>query len=126
MASTDRIERHRLLTERYTAERCHVSEWWNSSGDEAVSLARVRVESGVRTELHRLRHTAERYLILSGRGRVEAGTRVREVGPGDVVVIAPEESQRITNTGSGELAFLAVCTPRFRQDNYESVAETEA
>lgn len=126
MGSADRTGRKRFLKERYTVERCYVSEWWNSNKDKAVSLARVRVEPGVCTELHRLRNTTERYLILSGRGRIQVGTRVREVEPGDVVMIAPDEAQRITNTGSGELGFIVICTPRFRQNNYEAVAETEA
>lgn len=126
MGPANRTERRRFLKERYTAERCYVSEWWNSNKDAAVSIARVRVEPGVHTALHRLSNTTERYLILSGRGRVQVGTSVREVGPGDVVMIAPDESQRITNTGSRELAFLAVCTPRFRQDNYEAVAEPDS
>lgn len=114
------------LAERYAAERCYVSEWWNDDGDEAVSLARVRVEPGVSTELHRLLDTTERYLILSGRGCMETGARVREMGPGDVEVIAAEESQRITNIGNDWLVFLAVCTPRFRQHNYEAVAEPDS
>ena len=113
----------RRLPEYLTAEKCYISEWWNQEDDEAVSIARVRVDPGVRTALHRLRGTTERYMILAGKGRVEVGGRERDVGPGDVVRIEAGESQRITNTGKEKLAFLAVCTPRFRPSCYEPVIE---
>jgi mannose-6-phosphate isomerase-like protein (cupin superfamily) len=35
-----------------------------------------------------------------------------------VTVIAAGERQRITNTGSQDLIFNAVCTPRFKVENY--------
>jgi len=109
------------LRETWLDERCYVSEWWNRHDDEPVSVARVRVEPGVTTALHRLRDITERYLILSGRGRVEVDGRTRDVGPGDRVLIPPGISQRITNTGEKDLGFLAVCTPRFRPDAYEDL-----
>lgn len=56
----------RQLVERFTPERCYITEWWNNVADESVSVARVRVKPGVRTALHRLRGIRERYLILAG------------------------------------------------------------
>ena len=113
----------RRLPEYLAAEKCYISEWLNQEDDAAVSVARVRVDPGVRTALHRLRDTTERYLILAGRGRAEVGGRERDVGPGDVIRIEAGESQRITNTGEDKLTFLAVCTPRFRPSCYEPVIE---
>jgi mannose-6-phosphate isomerase-like protein (cupin superfamily) len=96
----------------------------NSSGDETLSIARARVEPGITTALHRLENTAERYVILDGEGLVEIGQQAPEtVSAGDVVLIPAGSTQRITNTGSGDLVFLALCTPRFRPENY---ASTEA
>ena len=43
------------------------------------------------------------------------------VKPGDVVIIPPMQRQRITNTGAGDLIFLAICNPRFTDACYESV-----
>jgi mannose-6-phosphate isomerase-like protein (cupin superfamily) len=61
-------------------------------------------------------------VILSGRGRVEVGDDLTAlVGHGDVVLIPPGCRQRITNTGDGELVFLAVCTPRYNDAVYEDV-----
>jgi len=113
----------RPMAETCSRERCYIAEWWNDGSDKAVSIARVRVEPGVRTEPHRLRDINERYLILSGHGRMDVAGRSRNVGPGDVVVIAAGETQCITNTGERDLGFLAVCTPRFRPECYEAITE---
>ena len=87
-----------------------------------VSIARARVEPGKTTRWHRLNGTAERYVILSGSGRVEIGELPPEdVSVGDVVLIPPMCRQRITNTGAQDLIFIAVCTPRFSFDVYEDI-----
>ena len=105
--------------EFYTPERCYILELSNSSGDEALSIARARVEPGVTTAFHKVVDTAERYVILEGEGVVELdGQDAESVGVGDVVLIPPGTEQRITNTGDVDLIFLALCTPRFRQENY--------
>ena len=109
-------------TEYFFAEGCFITEGWNTSVDEAVSVARARVEPGVTTRWHRLRGVTERYLILEGRGRVEVGDLPPEnVGPGAVVLIPPGTRQRITNTGDADLIFLAVCTPRFTRTVYQDL-----
>ena len=116
------ILRSRRETEYYTDEGCFILELSNSEEDEAVSMARARVRPGVTTKPHRLRGIAERYLILKGNGRVEVGGLPPEdLVPGDVVLIPPDCPQRITNTGTEDLLFLAVCTPRFTPDSYEAV-----
>ncbi len=112
--------------EFYTPERCHILEMSNSAADEALSIARARVEPGVTTAFHRVRDTAERYVILAGEGRVSLGDQPPEqVGVGDVVLIPPGMVQRISNTSDTDLVFLALCTPRYRPENYEDTdAET--
>jgi mannose-6-phosphate isomerase-like protein (cupin superfamily) len=108
--------------ESYTAEGCYITELSNTSGDPEASIARARVLPGVTTRWHRLIGTTERYVILEGSGRVEVGDEpARDVGPGEVVVIAPLVRQRITNVGTADLIFLAVCTPRFTRECYEDV-----
>lgn len=105
--------------EYFTPEGCHILEMSNSAADESLSVARARVEPGVTTAWHRVRGTAERYVILEGTGEVELeGRRPESVGPGDVVLIPPGHGQRITNSGDEDLVFLALCTPRFREANY--------
>lgn len=109
-------------TEYYTPERCHIDELSNSDTDPAVSIAHARVSAGVTTRWHRLAGIAERYVILSGRGRVEVGELAPQtVGPGDVVLIPPGCRQRIAALGDEELKFLAICTPRFRVEAYADI-----
>lgn len=118
------IRKHDSGSEYFIDEQCYITELSNSQQDPAVSIARVRVQPGVTTRWHRLRDTAERYVILSGEGVVEVGDLPTQiVGPGDVVLIPPLVRQRIRNSGAGELLFLAVCTPRFHPDVYEALED---
>lgn len=104
-------------------EGCFITELSNSADDPEVSIARARVPPGVTTRWHRVKNTVERYVILEGKGRVEVGTRTPEdVGPGDVVLIPGAAPQRISNTGEGDLIFLAICTPRFLPEAYEDIS----
>lgn len=108
--------------EFYTPERCFINELSNSDADAEASIARARVPAGVSTRWHRLNGIAERYVLLSGSGRVEVGSLpAQHVGPGDVVLIPPGCRQRITNLGAEDLIFLAICTPRFRPEAYEDI-----
>jgi len=112
----------RLGTQEYffAAEGCYITELSNTPNDPDVSIARARVEPGVTTAWHRLTGVTERYCILSGTGLAEVGDEPAvNVRSGDVVVIAPMQRQRITNTGEEDLIFLAICNPRFTQECYE-------
>lgn len=109
-------------TEYYFDEGCFILELANSTADGALSIARARVLAGKTTQWHQLNNTIERYVILSGQGVVEIGTlAAQEVNAGDVVIIPAQCRQRITNCGSEDLIFLALCTPRFELVNYNPV-----
>ena len=113
-----------MADEYWFDEGCWISEWWNTSDDPTLSIARARVPAGGATRWHRLKGATERYAILSGRGRVEVGDAPpRDVGPGDVVLIPAGTRQRIANHGSGDLVFLALCTPRFTRADYEDLEQ---
>ena len=108
--------------EFFTPEGCYITELSNIADDPDVSIARARVEPGMTTRWHRLRGTAERYVILKGEALVEVGNQPpQEVTAGDVVLIPPVCRQRITNIGREDLIFLAICTPRFSKEAYEDV-----
>lgn len=114
------ILRKNPAAEYFTPELCHINELSNTANDPALSVARARVAPGIVTRWHRLKDTAERYVILEGHGRIEVGDLPpEEVRPGDVVLIPPLCRQRIANLGPTDLIFLALCTPRFRPENYE-------
>ncbi len=120
MAAT--IKQGSLAQEFYTPERCYITELSNSADDPQLSIARARVAPGVTTCWHLLNQSEERYCIISGTGMVEIGTlAAQQVGAGDVVVIPARCRQRITNIGEDDLLFLAICTPRFRVDDYQDL-----
>jgi len=117
--SAERDAARAAPVEYWFEEGCWINEWWNTSDDPAISVARARVPAGGMTRWHRLTGITERYVILRGRGRVEVGDAPpREVGEGDVVLIPAGARQRIANCGEGDLVFLAICTPRFRFGAY--------
>ncbi len=110
--------------EFYTEEKCYINELSNSDADPSLSIAQAKVKPRVTTNWHRLKNTAERYYILSGTGLVEIGDNAPElISQGDVVLIPPMCRQRITNTGEEDLLFLAICTPRFTPEEYETVKD---
>jgi mannose-6-phosphate isomerase-like protein (cupin superfamily) len=108
-------------SEFFISEGCHIVELSNEPHDD-VSIARARVEPGVTTRWHRLAGIIERYVILEGTGRAEVGDLpAAEVNAGDVVIIPENCRQRIGNTGSKDLIFLAICSPRFEVSAYEDI-----
>lgn len=112
--------------EYFFEEGCFILEYLNDPADPDASIARARVPAGGATRRHRLTGTTERYLILEGAGLAEIGDRQPfPVRPGDAVLIPPGTPQRIANTGTGDLVFLAVCTPRFRPHNYRDDAAAQ-
>ena len=122
MAMREQVRRMDLGSEFPIAEGCFVTELSNIPEDADASIARARVPPGVTTRWHRLKGTAERYVILAGSGRVEVGELpAQAVAPNDVVLIPPGYRQRITCTSAEDLVFLAICTPRFRPEAYEDI-----
>ena len=118
------IKHQNLSNEFYTLEKCYITELSNTPDDPDASIARVKVEPGVITRWQRLMGTVERYYIVNGTGRVEVGKLLpKEVKSGDIVLIPPMCRQRITNIGSEDLVFLAICTPRFLNDVYKDIED---
>ena len=118
------IQHNGEQAEYFFKEGCYITELLNSPDDPALSVAKARVEPGQTTCWHRLTDTAEHYLIVEGSGLVEVGDELpREVIAEDVVVIPAGVRQRITNTGKGDLIFLAICTPRFVPEAYIDISE---
>ena len=109
--------------EYYFEEGCYVTELSNSKADAELSIARIRLPIGQRTISHKLNGITERYYIEDGEGQMHVGHEQIAVGDGDVVLIPAGVTQWIENTGSCDLVFLALCTPRFQRDAYVACAE---
>jgi len=113
-------------TEFFIHEGCHIIEMINNDDDPMLSIARARVTPGTTTRWHRLVGITERYVILSGQGRVDIeGLAPQNISTGDTVTIPAMTPQRITNIGTDDLLFLAVCSPRFITSAYEDIEPTE-
>lgn len=113
------IKKNSNTPEYFFEEGCYITEFWNENSDESVSIAKARLSPGGKTRKHRLKNTAERYLILSGHGTVflddEPGIAITA---DDVVYIDIGREQSIVNSGTQDLVFLVICNPRFKAENY--------
>jgi len=106
-------------------EGCHIIEIMNQPGID-FSIARARAEAGVTTALHKVKGTTECYYILAGTGLVQSGNQMKgNVAAGDVVMFPPDAPQTITNTGREDLVFLAICYPRFVNEAYVDLEDTQ-
>ena len=113
------IIKNNVVKEFYSQEKCFISEIYNNSEEKGLSIARVRVEPGVKTELHYLDGVDEKYLITEGKGKVNIGTLPpTNVKKGNLVIIPSGTSQQIKNIGDNDLIFYCICTPRFSPDCY--------
>lgn len=116
------VRRQSDKEEYWFEEGCFILETANDPDDEYLSVARARVKPKTATKPHLLDGVTERYIILSGTGRVEVGDDLlTDVVPGDVVRIPANTRQRIVNTGTEDLIFYVVCAPPFTRECYISL-----
>ena len=81
------------------------------------SLAEAIVPVGQPTERHYHQRSEEFYFILEGQGTLEIGGEIREVTPGDAILIPPGAWHQIT--ASQTLRFLCCCAPPYsHEDTY--------
>lgn len=84
---------------------------------ENQSLAEARVPTGSATQRHHHKRAEEIYFILEGEGQMEIDGDLREVGPGDAVLIPPGAWHTIT--ARADLRFLCCCAPPYsHEDTY--------
>ena len=109
--------------EFWTDERCYITELHNCDASPEASLAVARVEVGVTTQLHSLTGVIERYVLRQGEGILEVDVVKQKLRVGDQAVIPAGAAQRIENTGSVDLEFYCLCTPRFFPDSYVNLEQ---
>jgi len=118
---TSKLHYYASISDEYWFEEgCFIKEQLNDPDHPQLSIAQARVPTEGITAWHCLKDTEERYVILDGEGLAEVGKEAFKVSVGDVVVIPAGVAQRIKNTGSNDLRFLAICQPRFLVENYMS------
>ncbi len=81
------------------------------------SLAEAVVLAGNSTQRHYHRLSEEFYFILEGSGRMEVHGEIREIGPGDAVLIPAGAWHSIE--AAATLRFLCCCAPPYsHEDTY--------
>jgi mannose-6-phosphate isomerase-like protein (cupin superfamily) len=91
-----------------TADGSTIRELWHT---DAQSLAEASLGVGQATTRHYHAASEEIYFVLEGRGRMELDGDVREVEPGDAVLIRPGAWHQIT--AEEPLRFLCCCAPPY-------------
>jgi mannose-6-phosphate isomerase-like protein (cupin superfamily) len=81
------------------------------------SLAHAVIPAGARSIRHHLVGSSEVYYVLSGSGTMHVDADVREVGPGDALLIPAGAVQFLENTGEEDLVFLAIVEPAWQVQN---------
>jgi len=81
------------------------------------SLAEARLPPGKSTTPHYHPVTEEIYYITGGIGRMQIGSEVRQVRPGDAIAIPPDKVHQITNTGEATLHLLCCCAPAYEDED---------
>lgn len=116
------VKQYHAQQEFTTPERCTINELLNHTDDKHCSIAKASVAPGITTQLHAVKNTIERYIILAGEGEVFINHSPPEtVAYLDIVNIPAGQAQKIKNCGQNDLIFLCICTPRFEQKNYQNL-----
>jgi mannose-6-phosphate isomerase-like protein (cupin superfamily) len=89
------------------------------------SVAHAVVPPGESTLPHFLKTSTELYYVLEGSGEIHIGTRSAIVHPGQIVLVPKGRSQYIRNTGTGNLVFLCIVTPKWQAADEELVEKEE-
>ncbi len=95
-------------------ELLHPDRDYSFSG--RYSLAWATLPEGKASSPHRL-ESDEVYYILEGTGEMHINEERAVVGPGDAVEIPPGSVQWIRNDGPGELVFLCIVDPAWRDED---------
>lgn len=85
------------------------------------SIAHAIVPPGESTLPHVLKTSTELYYILEGDGEIHIGTRSAPVHPGQIALIPRGRVQYIKNTGTGNLVFLCIVTPKWQAADEELI-----
>lgn len=83
------------------------------------SVAHAIVPPGGSTLPHIMKNAIELYYILGGAGEMHIGVRSAPVHPGQIVLIPKGRTQYIRNTGTTDLVFLCIVSPKWQAADEE-------
>ena len=82
---------------------------------EKQSLAEASLPQGGETQRHYHKLSEEIYFMLDGQGVMEVDGEVRDIGPGDAILIAPNARHQIKATT--DIRFLCCCAPVYSHED---------
>ncbi len=80
------------------------------------SLAEIRHPPGTASQEHFHTEAEEVYFVLDGQGGIRIDGETRTIGPGDVVVIVPDQRHKVWQEGEVDLVLLVTCVPAYSVD----------
>lgn len=82
---------------------------------ENQSLAEAVVPAGTATQRHYHKASEEFYFILEGGGKMDINGTLRQIGPGDAILIPQNAWHQIT--AESTLRFLCCCAPPYSHED---------
>ena len=79
------------------------------------SLAEATMAPGQSTQRHYHIHSEEFYFLLEGLAQMEVDGCIKNVGPGDAILIPPGDRHQIT--AQTQLRFLCCCAPPYKHSD---------
>ena len=90
----------------------------NTSNKISYSLAQFLLESGKKTKLHKIKSSVI-YYILEGKAELKIDEELFELKKDDSAHVPPNSKQFIKNIGTGNLRFLCIVEPAWKQEDDE-------
>lgn len=107
------------ITEVNANEGTKVSQYFhphNTLNGINYSIARFTLESGKKSILHKLK-SSEIYYILEGKAKLHIDDDMFDLEKDESAYVPPMKKQFIENTGRGDLRFLCIVEPAWRQED---------
>lgn len=82
---------------------------------EKQSLAEASLPEGGETQRHYHKRSEEIYFMQEGKGVMEVDGEVRDIGPGDAILIAPNAWHQVKAVTG--IRFLCCCAPVYSHDD---------
>jgi mannose-6-phosphate isomerase-like protein (cupin superfamily) len=86
-------------------------------GASNQSLAEASLQPGQATQRHHHAETEEIYVLLEGEAEMEVDGEIRNVGPGEAILIPAGAHHQIRAGKDAPLRFLCCCAPPYRDED---------
>lgn len=110
-SSHERVLDHSLLCELLHPDKVAGAQ------ELCCSIAHAIIPPGESTLPHLLKKSTELYYILQGLGEMHIDNESAQVSLGQIILIPPQARQWIRNTGTENLVFLCIVSPKWQAED---------